>query len=125
VLTGFLICGHLWTDWPGEWSAPWQRWTRRVEILIPPGCESTQFSAARIFAAAYPEAVTLFSLTASPAWRSLAAGGLAQQQQFITAIGQRLGRPGYQPAPAMDGIAATIWASQTVLPPDRLNLATS
>jgi len=78
VLTGFLICGHLWTDWPGEWSGPWQRWTRRAEILIPPGAESSQFSAARIFAAAYPEAVTLASLIASPAWRRLAAGDPAQ-----------------------------------------------
>ena len=88
VLTGFLICGHLWTDWPGDWDGPWQRWTRRAEVLIPPGAESSQFSASRIFAAAYPEAV---GLIASPAWRSLAAGGPAQQQQFTAAIGQRLG----------------------------------
>ena len=71
VLTGLLICGHLWTDQPGDWPGPWQRWTRRAEILIPPGAESSQFSASRIFAAAYPEAVTLASLLASPAWRSL------------------------------------------------------
>jgi hypothetical protein len=108
VLTGFLLCGHLWTDWPGELSSPWQRWTRRTEILIPPGCESGQFSAARIFAAAYPEAVTLASLIASPAWRSLAAGHPGQQQQFITAIGQRLGWLGYQP-PAGTGDAITHW----------------
>ena len=25
VLTGFLLCGHLWTDEPGEWGGPWQR----------------------------------------------------------------------------------------------------
>jgi hypothetical protein len=66
VLTGFLICGHLWTDQPGEWDGPWQRWTRRAEVLIPPGAESSQFSASRIFAAAYPEAVTLACLIASP-----------------------------------------------------------
>ena len=47
VLTGFLICGHLWTDQPGEWPGPRQRWTRRAEILIPPGAESSKFSAAR------------------------------------------------------------------------------
>jgi len=105
VLTGFLLCGHLWTDWPGEWDGPWQRWTRRTEILIPPGAESSQFSAARIFAAAYPEAVSLADLIASPAWRSLAAGDPAQQQQFTAAIGQRLGRPGYQPADTADAIA--------------------
>ena len=71
VLTGFLLCGHLWTDQPGDWDGPWQRWTRRAEILIPPGAESSQFSASRIFAAAYPEAVALAGLIASPAWRSL------------------------------------------------------
>jgi hypothetical protein len=100
-----LICGHLWTDQPGDWADPWQRWTCRAEILIPPGAESSQFSAARIFAAAYSEAVTLASLLASPAWRSRAAGGPAQQQHFITAIGQRLGRPGYQPPGNGDAIA--------------------
>jgi len=105
VLTGFLLCGHLWTDWPGEWDGPWQRWTRRAEVLIPPGAESAQFSAARIFAAAYPEAVGLASLIASPAWRSLAAGDPAEQQQLIAAIGRRLGRPGYQPADTGDAIA--------------------
>jgi TniQ len=105
VLTGFLLCGHLWTDWPGEPSSPWQRWTRRAEILIPPGAESTQFSASRIFAAAYPEAVTLACLIASPAWRSLAAGDLAQQQQFTIAIRQRLSWPRYQPPGNGDAIA--------------------
>ena len=105
VLTGFLICGHLWTDEPGEWDRPWQEWTRRAEVLIPPGAESSQFSASRIFAAAYPEAVALASLIASPAWRSLAAGDPAQQQQFTAAIGQRLGRPGYQPSGTDDPIA--------------------
>ena len=105
VLTGFLICGHLWTDWPGESPSPWQRWTRRAEVLIPPGAESSQFSAARIFAAAYPEAVGLACLIASPAWRSLAAGDPAGQQQFIAEIGQRLGWPGYQPADTADAIA--------------------
>ena len=105
VLTGFLICGHLWTDWPGEWDGPRQRWTRRAEVLIPPGAESAQFSAARIFAVTYPEAVGLASLIASPAWRSLAAGDPAGQQQFIAAIGRRLGQPGYQPAGTGDAIA--------------------
>ena len=87
MLTGFLICGHLWTDQPGERDGPWQRWTRRAEILIPPGAESSQFSAARIFAAAYPEAVGLASLIASPARRSLAVQATrAQQQQFTAAM---------------------------------------
>ena len=70
VLTGFLLCGHLWTDQPGDWDGLWQRWTRRAEILIPPGTESSQFSAARIFATAYPEAVGLRpERTATPKWQ--------------------------------------------------------
>jgi hypothetical protein len=39
VLTGFLICGHLWADRPCDWPVPWQQWTRRAEILIPPRAE--------------------------------------------------------------------------------------
>jgi hypothetical protein len=97
VLTGFLICGHLWADRPGDWPVPWQQWTRRAEILVPPRAEPSQFSASRIFAAAYPEAVGLACLIASPAWRRRAVGDPARQQQFIAEIGQRLGRPGYQP----------------------------
>jgi len=120
VLTGFLVCGHLWTDQPGDWDGPWQRWTRRAEILIPPGAESSQFSAARIFAAAYPEAVGLAGLIASPAWRSLAAGEPAQQQQqFTAAIGQRLGRPGYQPAGTGDAIAHWMNTTAGSRPADR------
>ena len=104
VLTGFLICGHLWADQPGDWPVPWLQWTRRAEVLIPPGSEPAQFSASRIFAAAYPEAVNLACLIASPRWRGLAAGETAQRQQFIAEIGQRLGRPGYQPPDLGDAI---------------------
>lgn len=63
VLTGFLICGHLWAGRPGEWPGPWHQWTRRAENLIPPGTEPARFSASRIFAAAYPEAVSLAGLS--------------------------------------------------------------
>jgi hypothetical protein len=105
VLTGFLICGHLWDYQPGDWPGPWLRWTRRAHILIPPGCESSHFSASRVFAAAYPEAVALACLFASPAWRTLAAGNAAQQQQFTGRIGRQLGRPSYQPHGIDDPIA--------------------
>jgi hypothetical protein len=107
VLTGFLVCGHLWADRPGDWPVPWQQWNRRAEVLIRPRAEPSQFSASRIFAAAYPEAVGLACLIASPRWRGLAAGDPAQQQQFIAEIGQRLGQPGYQP-PGL-GDAITQW----------------
>jgi hypothetical protein len=105
VLTGFLICGHQWDHAPRGWDTPWHRWNRRAQALIPAGLEETRFSASRIFAAAYPEAVDLASLIASPRWRSLAAGDAAQQQEFITEIGRRLGRPGYQPPEHGDAIA--------------------
>jgi hypothetical protein len=55
--------------------------------------------------AAVGESVGLAGLIASPAWRSLAVGDPAQQQQFTAAIGQRLGWPGYQPADTGDAIA--------------------
>ena len=76
-----------------------------ISLATRAGAEYSQFSAARIFAAAYPEAVTIASLIASPAWRCLAAGNPAQQQKFIAAIGQRLGWPGYQPPDTGDAIA--------------------
>jgi hypothetical protein len=69
-----------------------------------PAPEPSQFSASRIFAAAYPEAVAVACLVASPRWRGLAAGDPAQQQQFIAGIGRRLGRPGYQPPDLGDAI---------------------
>jgi len=105
VLTGFLICGHLWDYVPGEWPGPWHRWTRRAHILIPAGLEATRFSASRIFAAAYPEAVDLAGVTGSPTWRGLAAGDARQRRQFIAEIGRRLGHPGYRPSEYGDAIA--------------------
>jgi hypothetical protein len=105
VLTGFPICGHLWDHAPRGWDTPWQRWNRRARALIPVGLEATRFSASRIFAAAYPEAIDLASVIASPRWRGLAAGDPAQRQQVIAEIGRRLGRPGYQPPEHGDAIA--------------------
>jgi hypothetical protein len=105
VLTGFLICGHQWDDQPRGWDAPWHRWNQRAQALIPAGLEAVRFSASRIFAAAYPEAIDFASLISSPRWRSLAAGDPAHRQQFITEIGRRLGRPGYQPPDTGDAIA--------------------
>jgi hypothetical protein len=105
VLTGFLICGHLWDYQPAGWDTAWHRWTRRAQILIPVGLESTRFSASRIFAAAYPEAVALAGVIGSPRWRSLAAGDAGQRRQFISEIGQRLSQPGYQPSGIDDPIA--------------------
>ena len=105
VLTGFLICAHIWDDHLDGWFAATQRWTHRGQALIPVGMETGEFSAARLFAALYPEAVDLAQLIASPAWRTLAAGAAGQQQRFVTEIGRRLGRPEYWPPENGDAIA--------------------
>jgi hypothetical protein len=60
------------TDRPDDSSDAGHHWTRRTEHLIPPGSEAATFSASRLFAAVYPEAVDLVALVvlvASPAWR--------------------------------------------------------
>lgn len=105
VLTGFLICGHLWDHHPAGWDTPWHHWHRRAQALIPAGLEATQFTASRIFAATYPEAITLAAIIASPRWRALAAGDPAQRQQVTAEIGRSLGRPSYQPPDTGDAIA--------------------
>jgi hypothetical protein len=105
VLTGFLICGHMWSGPPHSDDDVWHQWTHRAEILIPPGSEATEYSASRLFAAIYPEAVALAALIACPAWRQLAAGTADQQRQFIAEIGRRLGRPNYQPPEHGDAVA--------------------
>jgi len=75
VLTGFLICGHLWDDWRQDWHEICQRWTRCSHYLIPVGCELTSFSANRLFAAVYAQAVELAQVIASPIWGSRARLG--------------------------------------------------
>ncbi len=105
VLTGFLICGHLWGDQPQTPVDAWHLWTLRAEALIPTSAGAGEFSASRLFAAVYPEAVNVAALVASPAWRHLAAGYAEQQQRFIIEIGLRLGRPDYQPSEGGDAIS--------------------
>lgn len=106
VLTGFLICGHLWADRPDADTVSWQlRWEGRTKVLIPVGAEAVTFSASRLFAAVYPEAVTLAAVLASPTWRQLAGGSPEQQRRFRTEIGRLLGHPGYQPRDGGDAIA--------------------
>jgi hypothetical protein len=105
VLTGYLICGHAWADPAEDWHPLTRRFDHRTHTLIPAGHESSEFSASRIFAAAYPEAVHLAELIAAPAWRHLAAGKPQQQQRFLDAIAPRLGRPDYQPPHHGDAVA--------------------
>lgn len=105
VLTGYLLCAHAWADPVEDWQALTGRFDHRARTLIPVGSENSEFSASRVFAAAYPEAVGLAELIAAPAWRHLAAGNPGQQQRFLDAIGPRLGRPDYQPTHHGDAIA--------------------
>ena len=104
VLTGFLICGHLWDDNVGHWDQAVTRWDRRAAVLIPKNAEHAQFSASRIFAAVYPEAVEIAALIAAPNWRRLATGTAEQQQRFMREIGAHLGRPDYRPPEHGDAI---------------------
>ncbi|MCO1575133.1 hypothetical protein M8C13_05090 [Crossiella sp. SN42] len=111
VLTGFLICAHRW-DTLGRPARQriattdvWHGWERRVELLIPPGNITGAFSASRLFAVLYPEAVSLAEVLSSLRWRRLAAGDPRDQRRFAAEIGRRLGQPDYQPRRTEDPIA--------------------
>ncbi|CRK55298.1 hypothetical protein [Alloactinosynnema sp. L-07] len=115
VLTGFLICARRWeavadSHKPGPDDA-WHHWTRRSDLLIPPGTEETTFSASRLFAAVYPETIAISALIGSLHWRRLAAGKPTDRHRFATEIGRRLGQPDYQPQQSNDPIAQ--WIEQT------------
>lgn len=90
MLTGFLICGHLWADRRHDYTDVAREWTRRAEALIPAGTEPTTFSASRLYAAVYSDAVRLAGLIASPMWRHRAAGDADAQRQFTTEVARRL-----------------------------------
>ncbi len=81
------------------------RWNSRTAALIAYGAEHHRFTASRIFAAVYPDAVTIAGLIADPAWRQRAAGDYDQRQRLLREIGARLGRPDYQPPDNGDAIA--------------------
>ena len=103
VLTGFLICGHIWADRledgsvftasgpaaPRSSSRPAPR--RHVQRLTD-------------LRGRLPRSRHLAGLIASPAWRHLAAGDADQQRQFTTEVGRRLGRP-HHPGDGGDAIA--------------------
>lgn len=103
LLTAFMVCGHLW-EHPEDTPLLHLRWETRCHSLIPVGLEATTFSASRIFAAAYPEAVDLATVLASPTWRGLAAGDDADLLRFTTEISRRLGAT-YRPRDSRDPIA--------------------
>lgn len=91
VLTGFLICGHLWAHSRRPNAEACRHWTRRAELLIPPGTEPKTFTASRLFAAVYPEAVSLAAIIASPLWRQRAHCDATERREFLTEATQRLG----------------------------------
>lgn len=106
VLTGFLICGHLWNDTHRGWQRAVDTWNGRAFWLIPQGRELSEFSASKLFAATYPEAVAVGALIAAPKLRSLAAGNEPQQRAFLKEIARRLGRlDDYAPPEGGDAIA--------------------
>jgi hypothetical protein len=92
VLTGFLICGHLWDHCQREQTGAWHHWVRRVDQLIPPGTELDTFSTSLLYATVYPEAVSLAGLIAASRWRQLASGEAGQQRQFLAEACRRVGR---------------------------------
>jgi len=105
VLTGFLICGHLWNEPHHDWDSAVDRWSDRASWLIPRGLEFAEFSTSKLFAVIYPEAVGIAALIAAPAWRALAAGTSDQQQVSRRAIARRLFHDGdYTPPQAGDAI---------------------
>ncbi|MEV4017071.1 hypothetical protein AB0J35_41915 [Nonomuraea angiospora] len=81
VLTAFMICANLWDKVVDE-AEPYAGavalnrivWNVRSYVFIPPHTERQTFSASRLFAAIYPEAISIAALIASPSWRRLAAG---------------------------------------------------
>lgn len=121
VLTGFLICAHRWnftdTDTTADTNA-YNDWNRRADLLIPPGTETDTFSASRLFATTYPEAIAVAELIGSLRWRRLAAGDPHDQRAFATEIGRRLGQPDYHPVVLKDPIAH--WIEQDCWHPPSL-----
>lgn len=93
VLTGFLICAGLWNSPARYRCRTAEDWDHRAELLVPAGQESASFSASRMFAAIYPEAVTIAALIAAPDWRKLAHGCAAQRERFDRAISRMFGLP--------------------------------
>jgi hypothetical protein len=108
VLTGFLLCAALWNHPPRSPTDARHTWDLRATYLVPAGRESATFSASRMFAALYPEAVAVAELIASPAWRQHAHGTPEQHSKFNREIGTRLGMPDYTPG-SPDAIAH--WAN--------------
>jgi hypothetical protein len=122
ILTGFMICGHLWR-WQIPGTAQRPAWERRGQALIPPSRAAAQFSASRVFAAVYPEAVSLAAVLASPHWRNLATGTRSDIRMLAAEISRRAGIPACRPhprdtRPAEDQSGDYSWRPVSHFPPD-------
>ncbi|MFG2721440.1 hypothetical protein ACGFW5_24565 [Streptomyces sp. NPDC048416] len=86
----------------------WDTWDDRLDILIPFDQEKQDYitySTSRMFAAVYPEAVTLAPLVTSPSWRRLAGGTKAEQARFFREVAGRVTYPYSPPDRGGDAIA--------------------
>jgi hypothetical protein len=102
-----MICAHRWGHPDPTSGEELHRvlWTTRSFILIPKDSELHTFSASKLFACLYPEAVTLAPVIASPEWRRRAAGDDRELGQFVTEVRRRLRDSEYQPRGEQDPIA--------------------
>ncbi|NEA20711.1 hypothetical protein [Streptomyces halstedii] len=91
------------------------------DILIPFDREKQDyvgFSASKLFAAVYPEAVALAPLIASPYWCRLAGGTEAEQARFFAEVASRVTYP--YPPPNRSDDAVAHWAlADSWRPPSR------
>lgn len=71
----------------------WHTWDERARILIPPETVKKSYSTSRLFAAVYPEAVSVAALLASPHWRRLASGTAGERESFYGEISKCIDYP--------------------------------
>ncbi|WP_019889405.1 TniQ family protein [Streptomyces purpureus] len=95
LLTAFTFCGHIWTgkEPPENPHHVWHTWDERAHVLIPPETVKKSYSTSRLFAAVYPEAVSVAALLASPHWRRLASGTATERETFYGEISKRIDYP--------------------------------
>ncbi|MFE6921469.1 hypothetical protein ACFVAV_10530 [Nocardia sp. NPDC057663] len=67
--------------------------------------ELSTFTASKLFACLYPEAIALAPVIAAPRWQQHAAGNADQLAQFVAEVGRRLNDVDYQPSSEQDAIA--------------------
>lgn len=118
VLTAFSFCGHIWNSADDHLKRRgpdhiWHAWDARARVLIPNDDEATvhdSYSASKLFAAVYPEAVTLAAIIASPYWRRLADSRTPRERErFFREISRRVTYP-YDDA-SVFGDAIAHWAN--------------